>query len=340
VDGTGVAVAVIDTGIRPTHLMFRGAAGTGSRILKERNFTRENGGWADDSWDTHGHGTHVSGLVAGSEVPVDAYTAGGVAPKSGIVSIKILDSTGSGDLQLLATSLAWLRGWNSDQEKLGNSQLVSVLNLSLGDIGNYTRPRDAERRNHLYQRISREIDRLVSQNVVVVCAAGNAYYRFLRSGTAFPAIHERVTSVGAVFDSDMGLLQHPSGSWWANPADRNKIAPYSQRLNTYLSDTPTSVFAPGTSLVSAGHTSDNALAVLQGTSQAAPIVSGAALLLQQYWKREKGVLPWPSQVRSWLKAGVMTRDDENDSVPNTGLDYPTLNIKASLDAADAAAREL
>ncbi|MEX0406792.1 S8 family serine peptidase [Aquibium sp. LZ166] len=329
IDGSGMAAAVIDTGVRPTHQMF--VLQGDSRIIKERNFSSENGGWADDAWDTHGHGSHVAGLIAGRELVVGGFSSGGVAPGAGLVSVKILDRNGTGDLAALARSLVWLRRWNG-----ANGRTVTAVNLSLGDPGNYVSEADALRRNQIFRTISREIDRMIRQDVVVVCAAGNAYHYYQAEGLAFPAIMRQTVSVGAVFDSDLGPYTHPSGLWSANAA-ANKIVPYSQRLSL-ANPGGTAVFAPGTHLISASHLSDTGLSTLQGTSQSAPIVTGAVLRAQQLYKSITNRLPAPADVRSWLVQSMTTLDDGDDSVQNTGKHFPVLDLPQFLRTAEIAAR--
>ena len=183
VTGKGLRVAAIDTGVRPTHEAFidRSGAPPRLRVIKERNFTTENGGWSDDAWSTHGHGTHVTGIIAGQST--GSLTFEGIAPQADIVAIKVLDRNGSGDLKWVAAALDWI----ARRPDLG----ISAVNLSLGDGGNYTQPDDILVRMHVYRKLANAIRRLQGQNVAVVCAAGNGFYLFSQAGLSFPAILDR-----------------------------------------------------------------------------------------------------------------------------------------------------
>ena len=87
--GKGIGVAVLDTGIFP-HIDF------GSRISVFRDFT----GVRRSPYDDNGHGTHVSGILAG-----DGTASGGkykgMAPESNLVALKILDRFGNGNKENL-----------------------------------------------------------------------------------------------------------------------------------------------------------------------------------------------------------------------------------------------
>src|SRR6266446_874342 len=56
VSGTGLTVAVLDTGLRTTHIDFAG------RVRAQRNFTSDNGGDENNAADGNGHGTNVGGI--------------------------------------------------------------------------------------------------------------------------------------------------------------------------------------------------------------------------------------------------------------------------------------
>jgi subtilisin family serine protease len=317
--------AIIDTGVRPTHSAFVDTAATKLRIIKERNFTQDNGGYADDAWDTHGHGTHVAGIVGAGGVTIDGYLLEGVAPKCELVSIKILDSTGAGNLDNLAGALTWL----ADRPELG----VSAVNLSLGVFGNSSEEQSALNRQKTYRQIARAVRRLALRNIPLICASGNAFYIFQTEGLAFPAILENCISVAATFDSDRGAATHRSG-WVAFTTDRDRVTPYAQRLADTLNRKGVTIFAPGSRLISCGTANNNALAELEGTSQAAPIVTGAVLLMQEYYQRTNQDLPAISDLVRWLRLGrtITDGDDEYDNVTNTNKQYITLDIHSSLDA--------
>ncbi|MDP9319936.1 MAG: S8 family serine peptidase [Chloroflexota bacterium] len=95
--------------------------------------------------DDVGHGTHVAGIVAGAG---GVYR--GVAPAATLVMAKALSAAGGTEDAVLAAM-----SWASRQD-------VAVMNLSLGGPGSPTSP------------LSREVDALTSDGMIVCVAAGNA----------------------------------------------------------------------------------------------------------------------------------------------------------------------
>ena len=89
-DGTGVGIAIVDSGIYPSHVAFLNSATSVSRIVKSVDFTGE--GRTDDPY---GHGTHVAAAAAGNGM-VSSGKYIGIAPKANIVNLRVLNSQGVG----------------------------------------------------------------------------------------------------------------------------------------------------------------------------------------------------------------------------------------------------
>ncbi|QXV62608.1 S8 family serine peptidase [Amycolatopsis sp. TNS106] len=112
VDGRGVSVAIIDTGVDPTHPAFKGADGK-TRVVRNLKSLCLNGPATNcivdvptsvdtDTLALGGHGTHVTGIAAGNQLTLsDGTKVGGSAPGSKIVSV----STGAA-LLVLGTDAA------------------------------------------------------------------------------------------------------------------------------------------------------------------------------------------------------------------------------------------
>src|SRR5215510_8980099 len=97
-DGSGVTIAVLDSGIDRTH---KSLATTG-KIKFSKDFTGENR--TDDPW---GHGTHVAAIAAGDGAPTNgAYE--GIAPGATLVNLRVLDSNGLGRVSNVLAALDWL----------------------------------------------------------------------------------------------------------------------------------------------------------------------------------------------------------------------------------------
>src|SRR5205814_6048389 len=93
VDGSGMAIAVIDSGLDTGHAAFQGKSllGGSSRIVFNKDFTTEN----NTSFDPYGHGTHVASSAAGvSMTDGDKYQ--GIAPSASLVNLRVLDKNGVG----------------------------------------------------------------------------------------------------------------------------------------------------------------------------------------------------------------------------------------------------
>lgn len=185
VNGAGIKVGIIDTGIDYTHAMFNGA-GT-EEAFKQVNpdvadpgfptakvvggidlvGTEYNSGSADFSkripipdenpLDQGGHGSHVAGTVAGFGDGVNTYS--GVAPMADLYAIKVFGADGSTGDAVVVAALEYAADPNRDGEL---SDQLDVVNLSLGS--SYGNP------HVLYGQAMRNLS---VGGTVIVAAAGN-----------------------------------------------------------------------------------------------------------------------------------------------------------------------
>jgi subtilisin family serine protease len=108
-DGTGVTVAVVDTGIDANHPDVAG------KITASENFSDE-----PDVVDRHGHGTHVASTIAGT----GRGSAGrykGVAPGAALVIAKVFNGAGEADTSQVLAGIEWAARSGA-----------RIVNLSLG----------------------------------------------------------------------------------------------------------------------------------------------------------------------------------------------------------------
>jgi type VI secretion system secreted protein VgrG len=286
VDGAGLAAAVIDTGVNYRHDALGDGFGAGHKVLDGHD-------WGDNDPDpdasTWQHGTAVAGLIAAS-APEDT----GVAPGAGIVALKVFDSANNGGYDRIAQALQWVI---DNHQRAG----IGVVNLSLSDGNNYTRdgfPFDGG----MASRLKGLIAQLKALNIPVVAASGNSFEG--QQGMGYTAIMRDTISVTAT-----------------DAADR--VLPNAQRLGESIGgELATDLAAPGSDLKVPGE--GESYSGAEGTSFAAPVVSGAIVLLQSIYRQRFGTLPTVDQLSDWLERGADTITDAT-----TGITLPRLNIARS-----------
>jgi len=149
-DGTGIGIAIVDSGIDADHTSFRNGS-NGVRVVYDEDFTGE--GRTDDPY---GHGTHVASLAAGNgRISNAAYT--GIAPNANLINLRVLNSDGVGTTAWVLRALDWVASNRATYN-------IRVVNMSLG------MPAVDSYRNDPVCRAAR---RLVDAGVVVFAAAGN-----------------------------------------------------------------------------------------------------------------------------------------------------------------------
>ncbi len=249
-DGTGITVAVLDTGIDPTHPAFAGTT------LLQRNFTQEG----DD--DINGHGTHCAGTIFGKDV--DGMRIG-LAPNINRALIGKVLGDGGGSSAILAQAIQW-----------AVNEGAHVISMSLGidfpgfvkwlvDVHNLDeRPAtsmalEAYRANvNLFTQLARMVEAqgIFGQGTIIVAASGNESDRpNYEIAVAPPAAGTGIISVGAIEDSIEGL----------------SVA--------YFSNNQVDISGPGTNVLSA--VPGGGLGSKSGTSMATPHVAGVAALWAQ-----------------------------------------------------------
>lgn len=167
--GSGVRVAVLDTGIAP-HPDF------GGRIIafKDCVYQRER------MYDDNGHGTHVAGILAG-----DGRMSGGgfagMAPGAEIVAVKVLDEKGNGELTDLLSGIHWIK---RNGRRLG----IRIVNISVGARYDIDKKKE--------EWLLNAVEQLWDMGMVVVISAGN--YGPEPGTVAVPGTSRKVITVGAL----------------------------------------------------------------------------------------------------------------------------------------------
>jgi serine protease AprX len=242
-DGDGVGICIIDTGIDPNHEQLVG------RVV----------GWKDwvnsrtTPYDDHGHGTHVAGIAAGDATGAGsaAQVYGGVARGASLIGAKVLNSAGSGSDANVVAAIDWC-AQRSD---------VHVISMSLGMPGGDGSDAASAAANAA----------TTTRGKVVVVAAGNEGDG---EGTiASPGVATQVVTVGAASDysAPIGDPGHDSGLYLAGFSSRGPTANPAAPLKP-------DVVAPGLRVVAAQAGTTNGYVTYSGTSMATPFVAGVVAL--------------------------------------------------------------
>lgn len=173
VTGTGIVVAVIDTGIDYMHPDLGEGFGPSYKVIGGYDFYYHD----SDPMDDNGHGTHVAGTIAADGGIM------GVAPGAKLLAYKTLGPDGQGSMSDVIAAIDRAMDPNGDGD---TSDRADVISMSLGGAGEATDP------------VCLAVTRAVEAGIVVVAASGNEGPSM---GTvASPGIAYDAITVGAVDD--------------------------------------------------------------------------------------------------------------------------------------------
>ena len=265
VTGTGVTVAVLDSGLWEHPNLAKDSDGN-NRIIGRydaiENRTKE------EIFDASGHGTHMTSVIANStpvsHPGVKDGSFKGIAPDVNLVVVKAFNIEGQGDLLDIVRAIQWVI---ENRERLN----IKVLNLSFA-----ARPRWS----YWLDPINQATMRAWQSGITVVAAAGNEGPEAMTMGS--PGNLPYIITVGAVTDS-----------WTIDSRSDDYIPDFSSRGPTPAAHIKPDLVAPGghmTGITRQGSTLTlehpeyllgNGEFVMTGTSQASALVSGVAALLLQ-----------------------------------------------------------
>ena len=310
--GAGIGVAVIDSGIDSNPDLS--VLGILPRVVYTQDFTGGNG------MDQYGHGTHVAGIIGanGTETRCQSCTRSfvGIAPNSSLINLRVLNASGQGSdssvIQAIETAISLKKTYN-----------IRVINLSLG------RP---IYESYTQDPLCQAVEAAWKAGIVVVAAAGN---------------DGRDNSVG---NNGYGTIESPGNDPYiitvgamkamgTYPRTDDLVASYSSKGPSAIDhivkpdivapgNHVVSLQAPGSSLAAlpantvpvsyyestASTATSSDFLMLNGTSMATPVVSGAvADILQGH----------PSLTPDQVKARLMKAAYKTFPVSSTAVDPVT-----------------
>jgi len=246
--GSGVKVGIVDTGVDIGHEDLVG------KVVEST--TCMNGTCSGSGQDDNGHGTHVAGIATANKD--NGVGIAGVAPGAQLVVAKVLDNSGSGSPSDVADGIHWVVQHGAQ-----------VVNLSLGDSGLLATFLSD-------QTFLNAIEDAWNAGAIPVLAAGNADGLLGTCPKSYPSNLDALVVGATGPQGEVSFYSCPlSGAKWGlvAPGGDDSVDNCKQGAGGVACVLST---WPG-----------NQYALLQGTSMAAPQVTGAvALLFAQHLSRD------------------------------------------------------
>ena len=272
--GTGVLIALIDTGVRLDHADLAGRLWDGGSEYPNHGYDfyyHDN-----DPSDDRGHGTHVAGTICGTGA---SGSQTGIAPGATIMALKAFNSEGVGEETHWVAAMQFALEHNAD-----------LMNMSLG------RPQPNAAQKLMMRQAC---DNTLAAGVVVAACAGNLRQMgfmvpppnniYTPGDCPPPHLHEDqlvnagrlscVISVGAVdYDNTIAPFSSEGPSQWTDVTQYNDY-PYTAGSTTEIGLIRPDICAPGVQIKSLDYNTTDGYTLMDGTSMATPLVAGTIALM-------------------------------------------------------------
>lgn len=314
-DGTGIGVAIIDSGITVNEDFKKSLAYSQSFVPGDSTTA-----------DAYGHGTHVAGIIVGSGFNSSSnskYQFGGAAPAVSLVNLRVLDANGngtdSGVINAIQRAIA-----------LKNTYNVRVINLSLG------RPVTG---SYVSDPLCQAVEAAWNAGITVVVAAGNEGRNNSAGNKGYgtilsPGNDPYVITVGAMKtmgttsrNDDLIASYSSKGPTLIDHIVKpDLVAPGNMVISIQAAGSTLATSYPANSVPTSAYSNSNSFNkankyfILSGTSMATPVASGAvASLLEKT----------PSLTPDQLKARLMKTASKSFPVSSLTVDSSTWNSYTS-----------
>ncbi len=297
ITGRGVDIAVIDTGVAPVEGLT-----VDGKVVHGPDLSFESQSPELRYLDSNGHGSHMTGIIAGRD---NAAVAGkengdhdnfiGIAPDARVVSVKVANAVGGTDVSQVLAAISWVVEHRND-----NGLNIKVLNLSFGT--------DSVQ-DYRIDPLSYAAEMAWHKGIVVVAAAGNT--GFGDSKLNDPAYNPYVLAVGAsdtkgTYDSSDDVV--PA---WSSKGDGTRnpdlVAPGKSVVSLRVPGSHIDMRHPE------GRVNERFFRG-SGTSEAAAVVSGAAALVLQ---QRPGATP--DQVKALLRSSASPMPNADAQAQGAGV---------------------
>jgi hypothetical protein len=299
-DGTGMKVAVIDSGVDTDHVDLQ------PQLVGQQCFCSNSNGvggccpnglatqsGAGAAEDGHGHGTNVTGIIVGK----GNVAPRGAVPAAELVVVKVLDSNNSFCCSSdVVAAMDWVAANHPD---------VDAVNLSVGTGALFSGNCDSS--TSFTQAMSVAVNNLIAKGAVVTASAGN---QGNSSSMSAPACVQNAIGVGATWDFTGGSRTF-LGCTEASTAPKQPAC-FSNRSAT------TDLYGAGAFVTSTGF--NGATSTFGGTSMASPMTAACAIALKQ-------AVPF-STVSQRVEAMKLAPTTITDTV--SGRSYPFLDCVDAL----------
>ncbi len=323
-NGSGMSIAICDTGIDYGHSMLGGGGFPNSKVIGGRDTGEDD----NDPMDEKGHGTSVAGIAAGTLGTSGDYI-GGVAYNAKLYALKM--SRADIDHRAYTADMVEAWEWAVTHQNDDPSNPIRIINTSFGG-GEYTSEATCDSYSTAMATAAANAK---AAGITIFVSTGNDG---LCNATGWPGCMSDVIGVGAVYDANIG-----APGWCVSP-NSCVATPNSGCKSGYAAfETSTAldqvtlysnsasfmeIFAPSnnayTTALGGGYTNS-----FGGTSAASPYAAGAGALLQSAHFSKTGSYLTPDQLQAAL---IDTGDSITDG--KVAITKPRVNVGNIVTAID------